>query len=114
LQQLDLATLRVCYWCGVIRRRQEIAVRLALGANGAAVLRQSLLEAMLLSVAGGLLDLAFAGTALRVGVSFLPESLPRVSSIGPAWRLFPSRLESPSSPALCAVCCPPTQPRAPA
>ena len=44
----------------VIRRRREIAVRLALGANGAAVLRQSLLEAMLLSVAGGLLGLAFA------------------------------------------------------
>jgi predicted permease len=39
----------------VIRRRHEIAVRLALGANGATVLRQSLLEATLLSVAGGLL-----------------------------------------------------------
>jgi predicted permease len=66
----------------VIRRRREIAVRLALGANGAAVLRQSLLETMMLSVAGGLLGLAFAGAALRVGTSFLHESLPRVSSIG--------------------------------
>ncbi len=72
----------------VIRRRREIAVRLALGANGAAVLRQSLLEAMLLSVAGGLLGLAFADTALRVGVSFLPESLPRVSSIGLDWEVI--------------------------
>ncbi len=72
----------------VIRRRAEIAVRLALGANGAAVLRQSLLEAMLLSVAGGLLGLAFASTALRVGVSFLPESLPRVSSIGLDWEVI--------------------------
>ena len=71
----------------VIRRRREIAVRLALGANGAAMLRQSLLEAMLLSVAGGLLGLAFAGAALRVGVSFLPESLPRVSSIGLDWEV---------------------------
>ena len=69
----------------VIRRRREIAVRLALGASGAAVLRHSLLEAMMLSVAGGLLGLAFAGTALRVGVSFLPESLPRVGSIGLDW-----------------------------
>jgi putative ABC transport system permease protein len=69
----------------VIRRRREIAVRLALGANKAAVLRQSLIEGMLLSVAGGLLGLVFAGTALRVGVSFLPESLPRVSSIGLDW-----------------------------
>ena len=71
----------------VIRRRQEIAVRLALGANGAAVLRQSLLESMLLSFAGGLLGLALAGAALRVGVSFLPESLPRVSSIGLDWEV---------------------------
>ena len=72
----------------VIRRRREIAVRLALGANGAAVLHQSLLEAMMLSVAGGLLGLAFAGAALRVGVSFLPESLPRVSSIGLDWKVI--------------------------
>ena len=71
----------------VIRRRREIAVRLALGANGTAVLRQGLLEAMLLSVAGGMLGLAFAGIALRVGVSFLPESLPRVSSIGLDWEV---------------------------
>ncbi len=69
----------------VIRRRREIAVRLALGAKGAAVLRQSLLEAILLSFAGGLLGLALARAALRVGISFLPESLPRVSSIGLDW-----------------------------
>jgi predicted permease len=71
----------------VIRGRHEIAVRLALGANSLAVLCQSLLEAMLLSAAGGLLGLAFAVTALRVGVSFLPESLPRVSSIGLDWQV---------------------------
>jgi predicted permease len=72
----------------VIRRRREIAVRLALGANGAAVLHQGLLEVMILSVAGGLLGLAFASAALRVGVSFLPESLPRVSSIGLDWEVI--------------------------
>ena len=72
----------------VIRRRHEIAVRLALGARGAAVLRQSLLEAMLLSVAGGFLGLAFASTALRVGLSFLPESLPRVSAISLDWKVI--------------------------
>jgi predicted permease len=71
----------------VIRRRHEISVRLALGASGAAVLRQSLVEALLLSVGGGLLGLALASTALRVGVSFLPESLPRVSAIGLDWKV---------------------------
>ncbi len=72
----------------VIRRHREIAVRLALGASGAAVLRQNLLEAMWLSVAGGLLGLAFASAAFRAGISFLPESLPRVSSIGLDWRVI--------------------------
>jgi predicted permease len=71
----------------VIRRRREISVRLALGASGAAVLRQSLVEALLLSVAGGLLGLALASTALRTGLRFLPESLPRVSAIGLDWQV---------------------------
>jgi predicted permease len=69
----------------VIRRRREISVRIALGASAAAVLRQSLVEALLLSIGGGLLGLALAFVALRVGVSFLPESLPRVSSITLDW-----------------------------
>ena len=66
----------------VIRRRREIAVRLALGASGVAVLRQSLAEALLLSTCGGLVGLVLAWIALHVGISFLPETLPRVSSIG--------------------------------
>jgi predicted permease len=71
----------------VIRRRREISVRLALGASGAAVVRQSLMEALQLSVGGGLLGLALALVALRVGVSFLPETLPRVGSIGLDWQV---------------------------
>jgi predicted permease len=71
----------------VIRRRREIAVRLALGASASAVLRQCLVEALLLSVGGGLLGLGLAAIALRVGVSLLPETLPRVSSIGLDWKV---------------------------
>ena len=71
----------------VLRRRREISVRLALGASGAAILRQSLVEALLLSVSGGLLGLALAWAALRVGISFLPETLPRVSSIALDWQV---------------------------
>ncbi len=66
----------------VIRRRREISVRLALGASAAAVLRQSLIEALLLSMGGGLLGLALAAVAMRAGLSFLPETLPRISAIG--------------------------------
>ena len=71
----------------VIRRRREISVRLALGASGAAIVRQSLVEALVLSISGGLLGLALAWVALRVGVSFLPETLPRVSSINLNWQV---------------------------
>lgn len=71
----------------VIRRRREISVRLALGASTVAVLRQSLIEAMLLSIGGGLLGLALAAVALRAGLRFLPETLPRISAIGLDWRV---------------------------
>ena len=69
----------------VIRHRREISVRLALGASASAVVRQSLAEVLLLSFAGCLIGLALAWVALRTGVSFLPETLPRASSIGLDW-----------------------------
>ncbi len=71
----------------VIRRKHEIGVRLALGASGADVLGQTLLETMTLSLAGGGLGLLLAWAALRVGVRFLPESLPRISAIGLDWKV---------------------------
>jgi len=71
----------------VIRRRREISVRLALGASGALVLRQSIVESLVLSVSGGLIGLALAAVALRVGVSLLPETLPRIHSIGVDWKV---------------------------
>ena len=71
----------------VIRRRREISVRLALGASNAVILRQSMVEALVLSVGGGMLGLLLAAASLRAGVSFLPETLPRVSAIGLDWRV---------------------------
>ena len=68
-----------------IRRRREIAVRLALGARAATLLRQALVESMVLSLAGGMIGLGLAAVALRVGVSLLPETLPRVREIGLDW-----------------------------
>ena len=71
----------------VIRRRREMAVRLALGASGAAVLRQMLIETLTLSLAGGVLGLGLAAMALHVGISLLPETLPRINSIGLDWEV---------------------------
>ena len=65
-----------------IRRRREVAVRLALGARAAALLRQAMLESLTLSLSGGVLGLVFAEIAIRVGVSRLPETLPRIREIG--------------------------------
>ena len=64
-----------------IRRRREYAVRLALGARSGVILRESIFEGLLLSVAGGLLGLAFAAIAIRTALNLLPESMPRVDSI---------------------------------
>ncbi len=68
-----------------IRRRREVAVRLALGARAATLLRQAILESLVLSVAGGLVGLALAGIALKVGLKLLPETLPRVDEISLDW-----------------------------
>jgi len=70
-----------------IRRQREVAVRLALGARASALLRQAILESLLLSLSGGLLGLVMAAIALRVGKSLLPESLPRINEIGLNWSL---------------------------
>jgi predicted permease len=68
-----------------IRRRREIAVRLALGARATALLRQAIVESMVLSIAGGAIGLALAAVALWVGISRLPQTLPRINEIGLDW-----------------------------
>ena len=71
-----------------IRRRREIAVRLALGARAGTLLRQAILESMVLSIAGGAIGLALAAVALRVGVSLLPQTLPRINEIALDWQVM--------------------------
>ena len=64
-----------------IRRRREYAVRLALGARTGIILRESVLEGLILSFAAGLLGLALATVILRTTLHLLPDSMPRISSI---------------------------------
>jgi putative ABC transport system permease protein len=64
-----------------IRCQREYAVRLALGSSPSAIIRESILEGLLLSMTGGLLGLAFAAVAIRTALHLLPESMPRVASI---------------------------------
>src|SRR6202023_751771 len=55
-----------------IRRRREYAVRLALGARSSAIVRESVFEGLLLSLAGGLVGLGFAALVIRTALHLLP------------------------------------------
>ncbi len=64
-----------------IRNQRDQAVRLALGARPGVILRETLLEGLLLSLTGGLLGLASAALILPTVTRLLPDSLPRLDSI---------------------------------
>ena len=70
-----------------IRRQREIAVRVALGAPTAALLRQALLESMTVSMSGALLGVGMAATAIYAGRQLLPDTLPRVAEVGLNWKI---------------------------
>ncbi|MGA7886018.1 MAG: ADOP family duplicated permease, partial [Acidobacteriaceae bacterium] len=70
-----------------IRRRRELAVRLAIGARAPALLRQTMLESLVLSITGGILGLMLAAATLRIGVNLLPDTLPRLDDISMDWRV---------------------------
>ena len=85
VQLIACANLAGLLLVRAIRRRRDIAVRLALGARAATLLRLAIVESMVLSIAGGAIGVALAALALRVGISLLPETLPRVNEIGLDW-----------------------------
>jgi predicted permease len=68
-----------------IRRRREMAVRLAIGAPPLTLLRQAILESVILSLGGGALGIGVAAVALAVGKDLLPDTLPLVHLIHLNW-----------------------------
>ena len=65
-----------------VSRQKEIAVRAALGASRARLVRQVISETVVLSLAGGVFGLAIAHFGVKLIVAFLASKLPRVSDIG--------------------------------
>jgi predicted permease len=63
-------------------RRQELAVRSALGAGRGRITVDLLVESLVLGVAGSLIGLLLAYGALRVLVAMAPAGLPRIHEIG--------------------------------
>jgi putative ABC transport system permease protein len=59
----------------VTERIREIGIRMALGARGSDILRQFLVEAMMLSLLGGVLGVALAWVLTEVGSRFMPMPL---------------------------------------
>ena len=63
-------------------RRQELAIRAALGAGWGRIAGELLFESLVLGLLGSLLGLALAYGALRVLVAMAPTGLPRIHEIG--------------------------------
>jgi predicted permease len=63
-------------------RRQELAIRSALGAGWGRIAVELFFESLVLGVAGSLIGLALAYGALRLLVAMAPTGLPRVHEIG--------------------------------
>jgi predicted permease len=73
-----------------VSRHKEIAIRISLGASRRRLLRQLLIESVMLSLAGGLLGIGVAVAALDVLKSQAPANIPRLAdiSIAPQVLLF--------------------------
>jgi predicted permease len=69
-------------------RQKEFAIRAALGASRWRVLRQLLIESVLLAIIGGLLGLLLANWGVDLLVKFAPPDLPRLTGVTMGWRVL--------------------------
>lgn len=63
-------------------RAREFAIRAALGAARWRLLRQSMVESVLLALVGGALGLTIAAWFTKIAIAALPTTLPRAAEIG--------------------------------
>ena len=70
------------------KRRREIAVRAVLGATRARLIRQLLVESVLLAIAGGSAGLALGTWGVDIMRRFAPADTPRLAEIGLDYTVF--------------------------
>jgi putative ABC transport system permease protein len=70
-----------------VSRERELAMRVALGASRARLVRQCLTESAVLGLAGGLLGVLLAAAGIRPFVTFWPGSLPRAEEVRLDWHV---------------------------
>src|SRR6185437_12685457 len=58
------------------------------GARASALLIQTIMESLVLSVSGGILGLGLAAASVETGKNLLPESLPRINEVSLNWQVI--------------------------
>jgi putative ABC transport system permease protein len=76
----------------VFGRRRELAVRLAIGATRGRIVRQCLMENLVLCVLGGIAGAIAARATLHLLVGLMPANVPRVSAIDMSVRILVATL----------------------
>ena len=65
----------------IFSRQKEVAIRTALGASATRVLRQILMESVVLALIGAALGLTYAHSAVRLIMAFLADRLPKSADV---------------------------------
>jgi predicted permease len=70
-----------------LARQREQATRVALGAGRWRLVRQSMVESLLLAFTGGVVGLLLMRWGVQLLVRLSPPDLPRLTEVGPDWRV---------------------------